>query len=29
MNTPFHFATIDWVIIGASIAVSFLPALFF
>ena len=29
MNTPFHFATIDWVIIGLSIAVSFLPALFF
>src|SRR5881275_3245110 len=29
MNTPFHFATIDWVIIGASIAISFLPALFF
>ena len=29
MNTPFQFATIDWVIIGLSIAVSFLPALFF
>ena len=27
--SPFHFATIDWVIIGASIGVSFLPALFF
>src|SRR5919107_1177628 len=25
----FHFATIDWVIIGASIAISFIPALFF
>jgi Na+/proline symporter len=24
-----HFATLDWVIIGASIAISFLPALFF
>src|SRR6476646_3699946 len=29
MNSPFHFATIDWIIIGASIAISFLPALFF
>src|SRR5205085_5618421 len=29
MTTPFHFATIDWVIIGLSIAISFLPALFF
>src|SRR5690349_7384069 len=29
MSSPFHFATIDWVIIGASIAISFLPALFF
>src|SRR3954469_255758 len=29
MNTPFHFTTLDWTIIGASIAVSFLPALFF
>ncbi len=27
--TGFHFATIDWVIISVSIAVSFLPALFF
>ena len=29
MTSPFHFATLDWVIIGASIAISFLPALFF
>ncbi|HEX7978610.1 MAG TPA: sodium:solute symporter family protein [Gemmatimonadaceae bacterium] len=29
MSSPFHFATLDWVIIGASIAISFLPALFF
>src|SRR5258707_1480018 len=29
LKGPFHFATLDWVIIGASIAVSFLPALFF
>jgi solute:Na+ symporter, SSS family len=29
MNTPFHFTTLDWAIIAASIAVSFLPALFF
>jgi Na+/proline symporter len=29
MSTPFHFATIDWVIIAASIGISFLPALFF
>src|SRR4051812_47765815 len=29
MNTPFHFTTLDWTIIGASIAISFLPALFF
>src|SRR6185436_16696044 len=29
MNTPFHFATLDWAIIAASIAISFLPALFF
>jgi SSS family solute:Na+ symporter len=29
MSSPFHFATIDWIIIGASIAISFLPALFF
>ncbi len=29
MSSPFHFATIDWVIIGLSIAISFLPALFF
>jgi Na+/proline symporter len=28
-QTGFTFATIDWVIIGASIAISFLPALFF
>jgi Na+/proline symporter len=28
-STPFHFATIDWVIIATSIAVSFIPALFF
>jgi SSS family solute:Na+ symporter len=28
-GSPFHFATVDWVIIGASIAISFLPALFF
>ncbi len=27
--TGFHFATVDWIIIGASIAVSFLPAIFF
>jgi len=29
MSTPFHFTTLDWSIIGASIAISFLPALFF
>src|SRR3954471_5027620 len=29
MNTPFHFTTLDWSIIAASIAISFLPALFF
>src|SRR5258705_5626474 len=29
MSSPFHFATLDWVIIGASIAISFLPAFFF
>jgi solute:Na+ symporter, SSS family len=29
MNTPFHFTTLDWAIIAASIAISFLPALFF
>ncbi len=29
MSGPFHFTTLDWVIIGVSIAVSFLPALFF
>ncbi|MFL5616782.1 MAG: sodium:solute symporter family protein [Gemmatimonadaceae bacterium] len=29
MSTPFHFTTLDWTIIGASIAISFLPALFF
>jgi SSS family solute:Na+ symporter len=29
MSSPFHFATLDWVIIAASIAISFLPALFF
>jgi Na+/proline symporter len=29
MSSPFHFATIDWVIIGLSIGISFLPALFF
>src|SRR6476659_4257820 len=27
--TNFHFATVDWIIIAASIAISFLPALFF
>src|SRR5215467_9801130 len=27
--TTFHFAPIDWIIIGASIAISFIPALFF
>jgi Na+/proline symporter len=29
MSTPFHFTTLDWSIIAASIAISFLPALFF
>ena len=29
MNTPFQFTTLDWAIIAASIAISFLPALFF
>ncbi|HKH92834.1 MAG TPA: sodium:solute symporter family protein [Gemmatimonadaceae bacterium] len=29
MNSPFHFTTLDWSIIAASIAISFLPALFF
>jgi solute:Na+ symporter, SSS family len=29
MNTPFQFTTLDWTIIAASIAISFLPALFF
>src|ERR671921_793710 len=29
MSTPFHFTTLDWVIIAASIGISFLPALFF
>jgi Na+/proline symporter len=29
MSSPFHFATIDWVIIALSIAISFIPALFF
>jgi Na+/proline symporter len=29
MSSPFHFATIDWVIIALSIGISFLPALFF
>ena len=29
MNTPFQFTTLDWSIIAASIAISFLPALFF
>ena len=28
-GSPFHFTTLDWTIIGVSIAVSFLPALFF
>ncbi|MEO6528570.1 MAG: sodium:solute symporter family protein [Gemmatimonadaceae bacterium] len=28
-SSAFHFTTLDWAIIGASIAVSFLPALFF
>jgi len=27
--TAFHFATVDWVIIAASIGISFIPALFF
>jgi Na+/proline symporter len=27
--TTFHFAPVDWLIIGASIAISFIPALFF
>src|SRR6266581_2817801 len=26
---PFHFTTLDWLIIGASVVISFLPALFF
>ena len=29
MSSPFHFTTLDWSIIAASIAISFLPALFF
>jgi Na+/proline symporter len=29
MSTPFHFTTLDWAIIFASIGISFLPALFF
>jgi Na+/proline symporter len=29
MSTPFHFTTLDWAIIAASIGISFLPALFF
>jgi SSS family solute:Na+ symporter len=29
MSSPFHFTTLDWAIIATSIAVSFLPALFF
>jgi Na+/proline symporter len=29
MSTPFHFTTLDWSIIAASIGISFLPALFF
>src|SRR6187399_1880285 len=29
MSTPFHFTTLDWAIIAASILISFLPALFF
>ena len=29
MNSPFQFTTLDWAIIAASIAISFLPALFF
>jgi Na+/proline symporter len=29
MSTPFHFTTLDWTIIAASIGISFLPALFF
>ena len=29
MSGPFQFTTLDWVIIGVSIVVSFLPALFF
>jgi Na+/proline symporter len=29
MSTPFHFTTLDWAIIFASIGISFIPALFF
>jgi len=29
MSSPFHFTTLDWAIIATSIAISFLPALFF